>query len=112
MSKVARMDAMDSIVDQIADCPIGGSGEAPEIVRCDGLSKSFGALKAVDNVDLSLRAGEIAALLGPSGCGKTTLLRLIAGFECPDFGTIEEAGSTVACETSFTASKLAERLHP
>ena len=103
MSKVARMDVMDSLVDQIAGCPIGGSGIAPEIVRCEGLSKSFGALKAVDNVDLSLRAGEIAALLGPSGCGKTTLLRLIAGFERPDSGSIEVADSTVACDSNFTS---------
>ena len=88
-----------------SDCrlPDRGKWRGTRNHPCDGRGKSFGALKAVDNVDLSLRAGEIAALLGPSGCGKTTLLRLIAGFECPDFGSIEVAGSTVACETSFTS---------
>jgi putrescine transport system ATP-binding protein len=50
--------------------------------------KRFGATAAVDEVSLSVAAGEFFALLGPSGCGKTTLLRLIAGFETPDSGRI------------------------
>ena len=51
-------------------------------------SKRFAATIAVDRVSLSIERGEFFALLGPSGCGKTTLLRLIAGFETPDGGTI------------------------
>jgi len=51
-------------------------------------SKTFGAVRAVDNVSLSIRKGEFFALLGPSGCGKTTLLRLIAGFESAEQGKI------------------------
>ena len=51
-------------------------------------SKRFAAIAAVDEVSLSVEAGEFFALLGPSGCGKTTLLRLIAGFETPDEGRI------------------------
>ena len=52
------------------------------------LEVSFGPKKVIDDLSLSLRAGEIAALLGPSGCGKTTLLRSIAGLIQPNSGTI------------------------
>jgi iron(III) transport system ATP-binding protein len=61
-----------------------------------GLSKSFGAVRAVDDVDFEVRRGELVAVLGPSGCGKTTLLRLIAGFERPDAGSIEVGGARLA----------------
>src|SRR5256886_2091842 len=56
------------------------------------LSKSFGQLHAVDDVDLSIREGEFLVLLGPSGCGKTTLLRMIAGLERPTTGEIYIGG--------------------
>jgi iron(III) transport system ATP-binding protein len=52
------------------------------------LSKHFGALKAVDDVNLTVEAGTLLCLLGPSGCGKTTTLRMIAGFEEPTSGRI------------------------
>ena len=55
---------------------------------CAGLSKSFGATKVLRDIDAKIASGEFVALLGPSGCGKTTLLRLVAGFEQPDAGTI------------------------
>jgi iron(III) transport system ATP-binding protein len=57
-----------------------------------GVVKHFGALAAVNGVDLDVTQGHVLALLGPSGCGKTTLLRLIAGFETPDEGSIELDG--------------------
>jgi iron(III) transport system ATP-binding protein len=57
-------------------------------VGLKGVSKRFGATRAVRNVDLAIADGEFFALLGPSGCGKTTLLRLIAGFEAPDDGIV------------------------
>jgi putrescine transport system ATP-binding protein len=61
---------------------------AMALLEIVGASKSFAATAAVDEVSLSVGAGEFFALLGPSGCGKTTLLRLIAGFETPDKGRI------------------------
>src|SRR5437868_2916836 len=56
------------------------------------LSKRFGQLHAVDDVDLSIRESEFLVLLGPSGCGKTTLLRMIAGLEQPTAGEIHIGG--------------------
>ncbi len=52
------------------------------------VTKSFGAVTAVDDVSLDIRENEFFALLGPSGCGKTTLLRMLAGFETPNAGRI------------------------
>jgi iron(III) transport system ATP-binding protein len=66
------------------------------VIRCRALSRSFGAVLAVDNVDLEVRRGRVLALIGPSGCGKTTTLRLIAGFEEPESGRIELDGEVVA----------------
>jgi len=60
--------------------------------RCRGVCKDFGAERVLHNVDLDLRAGSFVSLVGPSGCGKTTLLRIIAGLETADGGTIELAG--------------------
>ncbi|MEN3038126.1 MAG: ABC transporter ATP-binding protein [Candidatus Kryptonium sp.] len=58
------------------------------LIEIQGISKSFGDVKVLNNIWLSINEGEFFALLGPSGCGKTTLLRIIAGFEKPDFGKI------------------------
>jgi iron(III) transport system ATP-binding protein len=52
------------------------------------VAKAYGALRALDGVDLSIGRGSLAAVVGPSGSGKTTLLRVIAGFEMPDAGTV------------------------
>lgn len=60
------------------------------------LTKSFGPLVAVQNLDLELREGELVAFLGPSGCGKTTTLRMIAGFETADSGEIYLGGREVS----------------
>jgi iron(III) transport system ATP-binding protein len=66
------------------------------MILLEGVSKSFGTTAAVRGAGLCVERGEVVALLGPSGCGKTTLLRLIAGFEEPDAGTVAVDGVTVA----------------
>lgn len=62
--------------------------ETPVIAELRGVSKSFGDLLAVGNVDLRISSGEFLSFLGPSGCGKTTLLRMLAGFETPTKGAV------------------------
>ena len=66
------------------------------MIVVDGVTKRFGHVLAVDRASLELARGEFVALLGPSGCGKTTLLRLVAGFERPDAGTVAVGGRIVA----------------
>ena len=65
-------------------------------LRVEGLSKRFGAITALDGLELEVRAGEFLALLGGSGSGKSTLLRLVAGFEAPDAGRITIGGRDMA----------------
>lgn len=66
-----------------------------DALAVDQLTKSYGAIKILENVSFHLARGEIAALLGPSGCGKSTTLRSIAGFVSPDRGRISINGIDV-----------------
>jgi multiple sugar transport system ATP-binding protein len=66
-----------------------------DTVETINLKKHFGAVKAVDGVDLSIHEGEFFVILGPSGCGKTTLMRMIAGLETPTDGDIVIGGERV-----------------
>ncbi|MGH8423443.1 MAG: ATP-binding cassette domain-containing protein, partial [Pseudomonas fluorescens] len=65
-------------------------------IEVRNVSKNFNAFKALNDISLDIRSGELVALLGPSGCGKTTLLRIIAGLETPDQGNIVFHGEDVS----------------
>ena len=64
-------------------------------VSMRGVRKTFGSTVALESLDLEIETGELVCLLGPSGCGKTTALRILAGFERPDAGTVEVGGSDI-----------------
>jgi spermidine/putrescine transport system ATP-binding protein len=64
-------------------------------VVIEGIRKSFGDFTVLNNVGLAIKRGEFFSLLGPSGCGKTTLLRIIAGFESPDNGSVTFDGKDI-----------------
>ncbi|MBI3454231.1 MAG: ABC transporter ATP-binding protein [Candidatus Rokubacteria bacterium] len=66
------------------------------IITLSRVSKSFGSVRAVDDVSMQIGKGEFFAILGPSGCGKTTLLRLLGGFEIPTAGEIYIDGEEVS----------------
>jgi putrescine transport system ATP-binding protein len=72
------------------------SPSASHAIVIRGVSKSFGAVTALEGIDLSIRKGEFFSLLGPSGSGKTTLMRIIAGFEQPDKGSLMIDGEEMA----------------
>ncbi|GAA3532009.1 polyamine ABC transporter ATP-binding protein [Zobellella aerophila] len=81
--------------------PLAGKATPEAFLEIQGLSKLFDGYAAVDDVSLTIRRGEIFALLGASGCGKSTLLRLLAGFERPDQGQILLDGHDIAAVAPY-----------
>src|SRR5687767_733281 len=81
-----RLSALPA--ERVVESPRVAEAAAAPDVRLRGLRKLYGEVVAVDGVDLDVGRGEFFTMLGPSGSGKTTTLRLIAGFERPDAGTV------------------------
>lgn len=79
------------------------------LVECAGLSKSFGATRALDGVDLRLERGKIIALAGPNGSGKTTLIKLLNGLLQPDGGSVTIDGHSPDNYTRSIVSYLPDR---
>lgn len=76
------------------------------VLAVNGISKSFGALKASNDVTLDLRPGEIHALIGPNGAGKSTLIKQIAGGHKPDSGAIHFLGEDVTALNTVQRAKM------
>ncbi|MCY7340870.1 MAG: ABC transporter ATP-binding protein [Pseudonocardia sp.] len=76
------------------------------VLRCAGLSRSFGALKAVDGVDLTVAPGARHALIGPNGAGKSTMFSLVTGTMRADAGTVALAGRDVTAMSEVRRCRL------
>ncbi|MEM9442643.1 MAG: ATP-binding cassette domain-containing protein, partial [Pseudomonadota bacterium] len=74
------------------------TGTGDVVVHLDHITKRFGDVIAVDDLDMEIIAGEFVTFLGPSGCGKSTTLRIIGGFERPDAGRVLLAGEDVTSQ--------------
>lgn len=77
-----------------------------ELLRCDGITKKYGPLIALNNIDLSIEGGRIIGLLGPNGSGKTTLIKLINGLLTPTSGSLTVCGGTPGVETKKDVAYL------
>ena len=88
---------------------MSASPEAPAAVVLEGIAKKFSEFVALREISLSIAAGEFICFLGPSGCGKTTLLRIIAGLERQNAGTVRMAGRDVSSPAARPA-QLRHRL--
>jgi len=85
-----------------------GVEKVDPIIVVDGVSRSFGGLKAVDVEHLEIPRGAITALIGPNGAGKTTLFNLLTGFDTPDTGTWSFAGKSLAGIPAFKTARMGQ----
>ena len=77
-----------------------------ELVRCNGLTKNYGSVTALNNLNFTLESGKIIGLLGPNGSGKTTLIKLLNGLLAPTNGEIQIDGNNIGVETKKIVAYL------
>ena len=98
--RIAKGAHSRAVAQPLAAVPAGAKATVPErggaILKVAGLSKSFGGLKAVQNVNFEVMRGEIVGIIGPNGAGKTTLFNLLNGFQKASAGTVELEGRSTA----------------
>jgi branched-chain amino acid transport system permease protein len=92
----------------LAELLDGGQLAEPgtDVLRVRGLTKRYGGVTAVEDVDLDVRAGEILALIGPNGAGKTTCFNMVSGVLAPSAGTVEVAGTRVEGRSPHVVARL------
>jgi simple sugar transport system ATP-binding protein len=86
--------------------PDQASATAPDAIRVENISKSFGVVKALEDVSLHLRPGEVLGLIGDNGAGKSTLVKILTGFHKPDAGQIFVFGEEVQLKSVTHARSL------
>src|SRR5690349_22906767 len=82
----------EPVLTERASSPVIAGASSPPAVELAGVTRRFGEVLALADLSLAIRPGEFFSVLGPSGCGKTTLLRLVAGLDLPDAGTVRIDG--------------------
>lgn len=82
-----------------------------EILCCQGLSKRYGKVLALDNINLTLESGRIVGLLGPNGSGKTTLIKLINGLLTPESGSVTVCGEKIGPKTKAVVAYLPDNIY-
>lgn len=87
----------------VKDAETPATSDVPYVLSLRGVSKRFGAVNALTDIDLDVRAGEVVALVGDNGAGKSTLVKILAGVHRPDDGTIEFAGQRVQLDSPTAA---------
>jgi NitT/TauT family transport system ATP-binding protein len=85
-----------AVVTRMREGEASASAPAPVAIAVEGVSKAFGAVQALVDIAVHVRAGEFLSLIGPSGCGKTTLLKIIAGLVPADRGRVSVGGRVVS----------------
>lgn len=81
-------------------------GKGDLILRLRGVGKQFGAVTALEDIELDVHAGDVVALVGDNGAGKSTLVKVLAGVHQPTSGTIEYLGKQVSLDTPGTALEM------